>query len=77
MEPWWPSRSTVPLSWYTSIAFQIIGSGLSCRPVLVPGVLLVVASQSSPLPPNPLLPLGERVALSGPLTQDMWLWLLR
>ena len=32
------------------------------------------ASRSSPLPPNPPLPLGERVALSGPLTRDTWLW---
>ena len=32
------------------------------------------ASRSSPLPSNPLLrlPLGEHVALSGLLTQDMW-----
>ena len=34
-----------------------------------------VASWGSTLPPCPQLPLGERVALSGPLTRDTWLGL--
>ena len=38
------------------------------------GGMLVVASRSSPLPPNPLLPMGERAALSGQLTRDTWFW---
>ena len=71
-EPWWPSPLTGPPGRHVLITRASPNSGLGLAFVGADVGLpwSATSSRSSPVPSNPLLPLGERVALSGLLTRD-------